>query len=67
VAREGKWEDREENRRGRTGRRRILGLRIKKRIVKPKIENLKVKGKGDSSISSNKLESIFSLMGHKFL
>ena len=67
MAREGKWEDREENRRGRTGRRRILGLRIKKRIVKPKIENLKVKGKGGSSISSNKLESIFSLMGHKFL
>jgi hypothetical protein len=35
--------------------------------LKPKLEDLKVKGKGNSSISSNKLESSFSLMGHKLL
>jgi len=32
--------------------------------VKPKLENLKVKGKGDSSIPTNKLKSSFSNIGH---
>ena len=62
-ARERECEDREKNRIGRTWRRGKARAKELEGRLKPNLEQLKVKGKGDSSISSNKLEFFFFTFG----